>query len=211
MDISGIISFYFYILFYRLSVTSFTFKNYCKKIADTKLVIKGMKFFMHKHINKYIVFGIIFTVISGTLLHFVYEWLGKNPIVGLFSPVNESVWEHLKLLYYPMTIWVFGGYFKYGRKNRNFFFSALAGLISGLVSIPLIFYFYTAITGQNYLAADIITFIIGTGLSYLIMGYFLKNYNMRILSVKAGIMLWELFFLFFAIFTAFPPNLPIFK
>ena len=35
-------------------------------------------------------------VIAGTLLHFVYGWSGRNLLVGLVSPVNESVWEHTK-------------------------------------------------------------------------------------------------------------------
>jgi hypothetical protein len=169
-----------------------------------------MEIKMYQHINKYIIGGIIFTVIAGTLLHFVYQWSGENSIVGLLSPVNESVWEHLKLLYYPMTIWVFAGYFKFGRKNRNFLFAALIGLICGLIAIPVIFYAYTAVAGTNFLAADIITYIIGVCISYLVMGYILKNYNFRVLSVKSGILLWELFFVLFALFTVFPPDLPIF-
>lgn len=166
---------------------------------------------MYKHINKYILAGIIFTLVCGTLLHFVYHWSGENSIVGLFSPVNESVWEHLKLLYFPMTIWVFVGYFKYGRKNRNYVFASLSGLIAGLIAIPVIFYCYTAITGTHYLAADIITYIIGVSISFLIMGYILKNYNIRLLSLKAGILLWELFLALFIFFTIFPPDLPIFQ
>lgn len=166
---------------------------------------------MYKNINKFIIEGIIFTIIFGTLLHFAYEWSGSNSIVGLFSPVNESVWEHLKLLYYPMTLWVFFGYFKYGKNNRNYFFAALAGLIAGLIIIPVLFYAFTAIVGKSFLAVDIIIYIIGVAVSFLVMGYILKNYNMRTLTVKMGIVLWELFFFLFAIFTIFPPNLPIFQ
>ena len=44
---------------------------------------------------------IAFLVISilGTIGHFLFEWTGENAIVGLFFPVNESTWEHLKLLF----------------------------------------------------------------------------------------------------------------
>ena len=41
--------------------------------------------------------GIVFTVIIGTMLHFTFELSGNQPVVGVFSAVNESVWEHLKL------------------------------------------------------------------------------------------------------------------
>ena len=55
---------------------------------------------------KFTILGIIFTVITGTLLHFVYDLSNGNPVVGLFAPINESVWEHLKLLFYPATLWI---------------------------------------------------------------------------------------------------------
>ena len=44
----------------------------------------------------------ILTLILGTLLHFLYEWTGYNYLVGFISPVNESTWEHLKLLFFPV-------------------------------------------------------------------------------------------------------------
>ena len=98
---------------------------------------------MSKNYNKFVLFGIIFTFILGTLLHFVYEWSGSNVIVGIFSPVNESVWEHLKLLYFPMSLWLLLGYSKFGKDNCNYLLSAIIGFLCGAVSIPLLFYLYT--------------------------------------------------------------------
>ena len=37
----------------------------------------------------------------GVLLHFLYQWF-PNPVLALISPVRESVWEHVKLLYFPL-------------------------------------------------------------------------------------------------------------
>ena len=37
----------------------------------------------------------------GVLFHFMYEWTGENAIAGLFFPINESTWEHLKLIFFP--------------------------------------------------------------------------------------------------------------
>ena len=166
---------------------------------------------MNKKINLYIVGGIIFTIVFGALLHFVYDWSGSNSIVGLFSPINESVWEHMKLLFYPMSLWLIGGYFKFGKSNQNYICAALIGLVSGLILIPVLFYTYTFIAAKTILAIDISIFIISIIISFLIMGYILKNYNLRCLSTKAGILLWELIFVLFVIFTIFPPDLPLFK
>jgi hypothetical protein len=37
---------------------------------------------------------------AGAALHFAYS-LFPNMITAVFSPVNESVWEHIKLLFWP--------------------------------------------------------------------------------------------------------------
>ena len=142
---------------------------------------------MHKSFNKYIIIGIIFTLVFGSLQHFFYEWSGNNALVGIFSPVNESVFEHLKLLYFPMTIWIIIGYFLYGKKNRNYFFSAICGLSVGMI------------TKTNYLVIDLTIYFVSVCLSFLLFGYIYKNYNFRILSVKGGILVWELVFTMFVI------------
>ena len=67
------------------------------------------------NIKKWQIFASIFCLILGTILHFTYEWFNYNVIVGLFSTINESVWEHLKLLFYPMFFISIIGYFKIGR------------------------------------------------------------------------------------------------
>ena len=60
---------------------------------------------MDKKLLLYLITGIIFTFLAGTLLHFAYEWSGTNFWVGLFAPVSESIWEHMKLLFFPMLIY----------------------------------------------------------------------------------------------------------
>ena len=48
--------------------------------------------------------GFLWTVAAGTLLHFVYDWSGGNQIAAAFSGVNESTWEHMKLLFFPLFL-----------------------------------------------------------------------------------------------------------
>ena len=50
------------------------------------------------------IIAIVVSIILGTILHFLYKWTGANPIIASFSAVNESVWEHLKLVFFPMTL-----------------------------------------------------------------------------------------------------------
>lgn len=49
----------------------------------------------------------IVTMILGTLNHFLYDWSGKNPVIALFTPVNESVWGAHETALLPISIAVF--------------------------------------------------------------------------------------------------------
>ena len=59
-----------------------------------------------KSYKRYIVTGFLFVGILGTLFHFVYDWCRLARLIGLFVPVNESTWEHMKLLFIPMLIYI---------------------------------------------------------------------------------------------------------
>ena len=62
------------------------------------------KFMDIKKIRNFQIFSIVLAFVLGTLLHFTYKLSGENKIVAVFSSINESVWEHLKLLYFPMLL-----------------------------------------------------------------------------------------------------------
>lgn len=51
--------------------------------------------------TKKLLFAYLAAAGLGVLLHFLYRWL-PNPLLALVSPVRESVWEHVKLLYFPL-------------------------------------------------------------------------------------------------------------
>lgn len=107
------------------------------------------------------VIGVIFVSAAGTLLHFVYSWTGNNFITGLFAPVNESTWEHMKLLYFPMLLYCAAEYYFLFRHYQPLIRADLAGILAGTWLIPVIFYTYTGILGFHTLPLDILTFLLG--------------------------------------------------
>lgn len=50
------------------------------------------------------IFSSICIVILGSGWHFLYDILGKSDLVAWCAPINESIWEHLKLTLYPVLI-----------------------------------------------------------------------------------------------------------
>lgn len=105
--------------------------------------------------------GIAFVFVLGCLWHFFYTWSGESFLVGLIAPVDESVPEHLKLLFFPFLIFSVIEYIRGGRKTKNFIFSKTLSVLFGMAVIVIVFFAYTALLGKNFLSLDILTFLLG--------------------------------------------------
>ena len=158
-----------------------------------------------------ILWPIFLTTILGTWNHFFYAVSGHSAIIALFCPINESVWEHLKLLFFPFLFVSTLEYVRYRRSPLRFFYSRYLGVISGMLFIASFFYSYTGIIGRNFLPVDILLFFIGVVFAFLSSNYFyLQKHSVHTSDRTFILTLWIITALFFFIFTCFPPDLPLF-
>lgn len=161
--------------------------------------------------TKNTIYGILFTVALGSFLHFLYDLSGKNPLIGAFSAVNESVWEHLKLLFMPFFIYTIASYFLLPEKSNNFLLSSAVGVFFGMLFIVIIFYAYTAVVGHSLLPVDITLFVLACILSFLVRNYLIRNNLFESDYAKyIGIALFLFLLLLFIVFTFNPPDLAMF-
>lgn len=100
---------------------------------------------------------ILATVLLGTFWHFGYELLGKNFLAGMVFPINESVWEHQKIVFFPLLIAGIVGYAK--SKNSKLWLGTLAGVFIAMLAVFFGFYLYSSLLGES-LIADIILYIL---------------------------------------------------
>lgn len=84
------------------------------------------------------IYGMLFTVVIGTLLHFTYEWSGKNPFIAVIAPINQSIFQQLKLLYTPYMLWTLAEYEHYGQYEKNFIPIKAVSLFAGMIIIVMI-------------------------------------------------------------------------
>ncbi len=154
--------------------------------------------------------GFIFVVIIGSLLHFVYNWTGNNRIAGIFSPINESTWEHLKLLFVPMLLFSAFEYFNVGKNYPNFILAKSIGIVLGLITIIITFYTYTGIIGKHFLCADILTFIFGVAVAFTYSWQAIHHIQINIQNQFAGIILILTLAVSFLLFTFYPPHIALF-
>ena len=162
-----------------------------------------------KSLKQYTVIGIIFVLLTGTLAHFVYDWSGNHAVIGLFTPVNESVWEHMKLLFFPMLLYAFFAARRLKKDHPCVVSSLCLGILMGTLLIPVLFYTYTGILGRDYFILDIVTFIVSVlcafGLSCrLALSCKAKPYTVILCTLTC------IFFICFLWFSYHPPALGIF-
>ncbi|WP_251391556.1 DUF6512 family protein [Mediterraneibacter agrestimuris] len=169
------------------------------------------------HLKKYTLWGILFVSVFGTLAHFIYEWSGKNPFLGLFFPVNESTWEHIKLLFFPMLVYLFYMQHKLKPWYPNMLHILFYGLLLGCALIPVLFYTYSGILGSTVIWIDIAIFYISVLISFFFIYQQICSKRRQFFSSsfkpkQAGpYLLVLLFTIAFFVFTFLPPDIGIFR
>ncbi len=165
-----------------------------------------------EHLKSWHIVGAIFTLILGTLLHFTYDWSGANDFISYIAPVNESIWEHQKLLFTPMLLFMIIELFAYGKELPNFIQVKVLSIIVGIVVTITSYYTYSGIIGNNFLIADIGTFVIGTLVAYLFSYHFLQTtcFSSPVSKIIMLILL-VILILCFVLFTVDPPRIPLFQ
>lgn len=114
---------------------------------------------MKKILIRRLISGIIFVSILGTLSHFFYDWSNQNTFVAFFSPINESTWEHMKLVFFPMLLFTWYLSEKYP-DNDSVLSAALTGTLFGTFLVPVLYYTYSGILGFRIAAIDISIFYV---------------------------------------------------
>ena len=162
-----------------------------------------------KKIRNYQIFSIIFTFILGSLLHFTYDIFGRNNAIAVFSSVNESTWEHLKLLFFPMLIAIIIGIIYFKKSVPNFLCSKTIGILVAMAFTTIFFYTYTGVLGKNIAIIDISSFFIATILGEIV-AYLLIINKFKCNKFFSIIVLLSIF-ISFIIFTFNTPKIGLFK
>ena len=154
--------------------------------------------------------GAVFVIVVGSALHFTFAWTGEWRPVAVVAAVNESIWEHLKLAFWPGLFWSLLPQKRTGSRLLNRL--AVKGLTLSLtaVLIVVIFTSYTAILGRNLLLLDLGTFVIAVLIGQIVSAV-LAIYGTRSSAFFAlGLFLVAVQLAAFSLFTYFPPDLWLF-
>lgn len=165
--------------------------------------------------KSWILWGMPFISIIGSIMHFVYDWSGNLTIVGLIAPINESIWEHLKLTFWPMLLWWSLWFFKNGKKYDisagRWFSACTAALLVCPLFIVSFYYTYTGSFGIHLLLLDIASLFIGVIIAQFLALHIYRYIRKSSFSFYGAVIVIAIMITAFVIFTFAPPHIPLFK
>jgi len=165
---------------------------------------------MKRQIGLWQLMGFAVTSLVGTVLHFLYEWFGEAVWIAPFSGVNESTWEHMKLLFWPMFIFAIIQSFFF-RDREDYWCVKLGGILLGLTLIPVLFYTYNGVIGKSPDWINIAIFFISAGLAYIYETRLFSGETVKCRSGKIAFSALCVTAVLFAVFTFATPEIGIFK
>jgi len=159
-------------------------------------------------IKKFEIWSAVFTIIVGSLLHFVFAWSHEWKPLAIFAAVNESTWEHLKLAFWPALLMTLIGWRMFAKDrstiSKNFCFAQTKKLYMMPMLIVALFY------GWRYFFADNFVYDISIFMVAVIAGHYTAY------KLETGSFVWgmkkfafvaiALLTLAFALLTFFPPK-----
>ena len=165
---------------------------------------------MKRNISLWQFLGFGVASLGGTLLHFIYDWTNESPFAALFSGVNESTWEHMKLLFFPLFVFAVVQSFFF-KEYDNFWCVKLIGTLSGLISIPILFYTYNGAFGKSPDWLNITIFFISAAITFLVETRLFKKEKPNCKRPYLAFVFLCIIAVLFFVFTFAPPQIPLFQ
>ncbi len=144
----------------------------------------------------------------GSVLHFLFDWTKHNRFVALFSAVNESYWEHIKIAIWPVFLLQIVLFSLSGYNIFSFIPAATIALYSIPVSMVGLVFLYKSVSKRNILWLDISIFFVCIAIAQSIFVLLLGQ-----LAPTPGTVVMSSLFLLglivaFLLFTFRPPREP---
>ncbi len=154
--------------------------------------------------------GFAFTSLLGTFLHFLYDLSDGKLWAAVISGVNESTWEHMKLLFFPMLIFGVARYFLTPRR-KDLTCILLRSILLGLILIPILFYTYNGAVGKSPDWLNIAIFFISAFFAFRYQAAWFKKESTSCAFPHLAFAGLLGIALLFALFTFYPPEIGLFR
>lgn len=153
--------------------------------------------------------GFTITVALGTVLHFLFGWTRAFSLAPI-SAVNESTFEHIKILFFPMLFFACVQHHFFRASYPGFWWIKCIGIVVGTVCIPVFFYTYNGAFGKTPDWLNITFFFLSAGLGFFIE-YLLFTKDVHLPCPWIALTLVIALAVGYAFFTFYPLQIPLFQ
>ena len=165
---------------------------------------------MQKNLFLWQFFGLTFAFLFGTLFHFLYIWTDVIAFAP-FCAVNESTWEHMKILFFPMLIFAFIQRPFFKRNYPQYWAIKCLGIVTGITLIPILFYTYNGAFGASPTFVNILFFFLADAAGFALEWYLFRKNKLQNIRSVLPLLVLVLLAVLFVVFTFRPPTLPLFQ
>jgi len=156
--------------------------------------------------------GFFFIGLIGAALHFTFEMSNFSSMeVAYFSAVNESTWEHLKMVFFPGFLFALIQYTYVRDVVNNYIIAKVVGLFLMPLVIAVGWYIYAPILGRSYFPADLFLFYLAVFVGQVVSYKLLSRPPLEKKYTQAAIVFFLVMFVAFSTFTFYPPNMFLFE
>ncbi|HAV77992.1 MAG TPA: hypothetical protein DCX53_11640 [Anaerolineae bacterium] len=156
--------------------------------------------------------GFFFIGVVGAALHFTYEFSNfSSNVVAYFSAVNESTWEHLKMVFFPGLVFSLVEYTYVRDKVNNYLIAKTASLFIMPLVIVVGWYIYAPIVGNYIFAVDLSLFYLAVLTGQIISYKLLTRTKLETKYNTIAVGVLSLLIITFSLFTFYPPHIFLFE
>lgn len=150
--------------------------------------------------KKLLLIGVPVVSIMGTLFHFLYDYI---PV--FIFPQNESIFEHLKLIFYPFWIYFLITFIFYKDDKRELFKSFFLATLISMGFIVVAYYTYSGIIGKSVDFVNIIIYYLA-----VILGFYFIYKKKILLDYHNSIIFFVIINILFVVLTFYPLSIAFF-
>ncbi len=160
--------------------------------------------------KKLFIIGALMIYGLSTLSHFIFKWSNYSPFFGYLTPINESLFQHAKMFFYPCVLYFFitGILFHntFQINLKKWVFLPLIVFFTTFVIVYGTYYFFQLIFHLESMIIDIISLFVGICLGNWFAYLIYKKKNAIYLSPSISLIAIIGIVIIFTSWTIKPPR-----
>lgn len=157
------------------------------------------------NLKKNFIISLIMIFALSFLSHFMYDWF-PNTFTSIFFPVNESIFEHTKMVFTTMMVWGLISYFLLKKEYKTNYLSALLfSTITTIIVLVIIFTpTYYLMNKKENMVITLVIYFIAIVVGQIVNYFILKRKNkLKILNIISLILI-PVIFTVYGLLTYYP-------